>query len=78
MSSPQQHGSNAGAASNEQGIDQPNAPFLDWVAKTQKALETDQRARPWKETFGDSVDKGFDGKDDWALVRTQDDVQHNA
>lgn len=28
---------------------------MNWVEAAQKQLEQDERARPWKNTFGDSV-----------------------
>jgi len=42
-------------------------PF--WVLATQLAAQRDSRRQPWKETFGDSVDSGFDDGED--LVRVE-------
>lgn len=43
-----------------------------WVAQTLKSQESDSRRRPWKETFGESVDCRFDDGED--LVRIEKSV----
>ena len=54
-----------------------NKKFGDWVQKTQEQLAADPRSQPWKKTFGDTVDRGFDGED-WTRVCRENDVQHNS
>lgn len=49
------HSSIAGAATN------------DWIQETITAIANDTRRQPWKKTFADSVDSGFDDGED--LVR---------
>lgn len=43
-----------------------------WVSQTLKSQEEDSRRRPWKETFGESVDCRLDDGED--LVRIEKSV----
>jgi hypothetical protein len=56
--------------------EQSKTNFADWVSETQQKLDKDDRARPWKQTFGDAALDGFDGKD-CVPVRSCKDVQHS-
>ena len=70
-----------GAAQGEAGQNQvhgeQSSGFLDWAESAQREVAADPRSRPWKQTFGDSVDHGFSKQADWAPVRGESDVQHN-
>ena len=53
---------------HEVGCGKPEtSSFPPWIEKTLLAAEQDQRKRPWKATFGDTVDQRFDSSED--LVR---------
>ena len=44
-----------------------DAAATDWINDVKKQLETDTRVKPWKETFGDKVNTGYDGEDKVSL-----------
>lgn len=50
----------------------------DWILEAQAKVAADERARPWKQTFGDSIGCKYDGEKDIVTVHSLDDVQHNA
>lgn len=50
--------------------------FSNWIEEAKQKLTEDKRAQPWKQTFGDSVDRGLEGEDRITL-RGPDDVAHN-
>jgi hypothetical protein len=62
---------------NDTASKEGSTDFSSWIIETQRRLAVDPRAQPWKQTFGDDVDRGFSGED-YVTVGAKDDVQHNS
>ena len=50
----------------------------DWIAHVTGNSAADARARPWKQTLGEAVERKNGVKEDLVRVRAEDDIQHSS